>query len=144
MTDEAKRAWDIALDIINTEDFEIVYDYLDNEDYEPDYYFRLIDTQGANLGGIESELFDDLVDVLDRLEIYHEDYFRYDEDEYGETYERLPGPDTTWENDYLRFLNEPPCKLLDKNYIEDHKDDEDLQAILKSLRYEVWYNNRWN
>lgn len=37
--------------------------------------FALIDLQGANLGDIESEQFDDIEQVIDRLDHYWEDTF---------------------------------------------------------------------
>lgn len=36
--------------------------------------FMLNDMQGGNLGGIEQEEFETLEDIMERLDIYHEDY----------------------------------------------------------------------
>ena len=36
--------------------------------------FMLNDIQGGNLGGIEQEEFETLEDIMERLDIYHEDY----------------------------------------------------------------------
>lgn len=36
--------------------------------------YRLVDLQGANLGGIEDETFYSIDSIIDRLDIYWEDY----------------------------------------------------------------------
>lgn len=47
---------------------------------------HLVDLQGANLGGIEGEVFSDLKEVVDRLSVYHEDYVIRDiENQYYDT-----------------------------------------------------------
>lgn len=47
---------------------------------------HLVDLQGANLGGIEEEVFADLKEVVDRLSTYHEDYIiRGIENQYYDT-----------------------------------------------------------
>ena len=55
------------LDIINTEDFGLVR-YANGK-------WGLIDYQRANLGGICDESFNTIAEILDRMEIYHIDYF---------------------------------------------------------------------
>lgn len=60
----------LALEIIDTEEFEV---------YKKDNgKLALHDLQGANLGDIQEEEFDDLADIICRLEIYHNDYFEED------------------------------------------------------------------
>lgn len=44
------------------------------------HYYKLIDRQGANLGNIESETFDTLVDIMDRIDNYLIDYGIYKAD----------------------------------------------------------------
>lgn len=41
----------------------------------PDGTFGLVDLQGGNLGNIEDDRFDNAVQLLDRLDIYYDDYF---------------------------------------------------------------------
>lgn len=53
--------------IIDEYDFELIVDTNKN-------VFRLNDLQDGNLGNIEQEEFLTLADILDRLEIYHQDY----------------------------------------------------------------------
>ena len=58
---------EIALGIIAEEEFE-VYELENGK-------LALRDLQYANLGDIESEEFNDLGEILDRLDTYHNDYF---------------------------------------------------------------------
>lgn len=44
------------------------------------HYYKLIDRQGANLGNIESEIFNTLVDIMDRIDNYLIDYGIYKAD----------------------------------------------------------------
>ena len=62
-------------------------DYLEVIDFEPvivlnktenKFKLKLIDHQGGNLGNIEAEEFNSPAQVIDRLEIYNEDYFYKD------------------------------------------------------------------
>ena len=57
-------------EIIQQYDFQIMIDI--NKDLEN--IFRLIDIQKGNLGEIEKEEFLNLADIIERLEIYHQDY----------------------------------------------------------------------
>lgn len=55
----------IANEIISTENFGLYID--ENKE------FKLVDYQEANLGGIEDDRFTNLADVINRLDIYHQD-----------------------------------------------------------------------
>jgi len=56
--------------IMQVYDFEIMIDI--NKNLEN--VFRLNDIQKGNLGGIEQEEFSTLADIIDRLDLYHQDY----------------------------------------------------------------------
>lgn len=56
-----------AKKIIEMEDFELLITSDNN-------HFHLHDLQGANLGCIEDEKFDNLSQVIERMSIYHDDY----------------------------------------------------------------------
>lgn len=64
-------AYRIALMIIKSEDFELKIDK--NED--GDKIFKLVDDNSVNWGDIESDEFYNLATVIDRLEVYHDDYY---------------------------------------------------------------------
>ena len=64
---ENKNQWETLFDqLLNTVEFRLVK-YSDG--------WGLVDKQGANLGEIESDRFDDAAMILDRLDIYIGDYF---------------------------------------------------------------------
>lgn len=64
-------AYRIAKMIIGSEDFELEID----KDENGDKVFKLVDDGMANLGNIESDEFYNLASVIDRMEIYHDDYY---------------------------------------------------------------------
>ncbi len=78
--EDLKKALFVAKEIIDEEEFELVIvnnpkpDTKEHLFYEENGFY-LQDTTGTNLGGIESERFDTLAEVIDRLDIYHNDYF---------------------------------------------------------------------
>lgn len=65
-----------------SKDFDYYYDLFERmlDLYEFDLavdkegYFRVIDRQAGNLGGIEQEQFETLASIVDRMEAYHNDY----------------------------------------------------------------------
>jgi hypothetical protein len=52
-------------------------EFCDFEIIEEDKKYRLIDIQEANLGGIEEETFNNLDEIVNRLEVYISDIFFY-------------------------------------------------------------------
>lgn len=64
-------AYRIALMIIESEDFDLEID----RDEDGNKVFKLVDDNSANWGDIESDEFYNLATVIDRLEIYHDDYY---------------------------------------------------------------------
>lgn len=71
--------WDYkaVLEILTDMDFELLVGT--NED--GDLVLKLHDVQGANLGGIEAEEFNDFDEVIDRLDMYFYDYIVSDLEE---------------------------------------------------------------
>lgn len=80
----------------------------------------LFDGQGANLGGIESERFNTMSEILDRMEIYHIDYFEESIMEYFEIYNY---------KDYVDLVNQ--CREKINNDPDEWSDysDFDLRAL---------------
>lgn len=88
--------------------------------------FKLLDLQGANLGNIESDEFNNLAEVVDRLDTYHQDYI------YRSLEERIDGGEVIDKRDYdatvVRFLNSNIiCNVLSKitpnefEYMKDYR-----------------------
>lgn len=100
-------------EILNCEDFELVR-YKNGD-------FGLHDLQGANLGGIEEETFETMVQVLDRMEVYHIDYFENPTEEFYEVFEH---------NGYVDLVEK--CRNLidtNKEFEQEDKENWDLKAL---------------
>lgn len=103
--------------------------FLENFDFKyehnKDNKIELIDTQGANLGDIESEKFDGVLGVLDRLDIYYHDYiyedlcdaFKYEgEEDYSKILEWLDAQeDKTYLNHHIALVK---CILEPDNVLD--------------------------
>lgn len=120
----------------------------------PDGTFGLIDLQGGNLGNIEDDRFDNALQLLDRLDIYYDDYFINpiaDElkDKGIESFHkdfsivkfRDELPDSEWDFDVLDMvINHPNDIDLNNCYREDDligESVEDAENPLKDLRSNV-------
>ncbi len=80
----------------------------------------LFDGQGANLGDIESDRFNTMTEILERMEIYHIDYFEESIVEYFEIYNY---------KDYVDLVNQ--CREKINNDPDEWSDysDFDLRAL---------------
>ena len=58
--------YNLFLDMLDLYEFDLAVD--------EENYWRVIDRQGGNLGGIEQEQFETLASIVDRMEAYHNDY----------------------------------------------------------------------
>ena len=136
----------------------IEFDLEKHDDADEDEKWSLIDKQGANLGNIESDRFGDASGILDRLNIYIEDYIIDDLDRI------LNGLDdvsteglNTWE-DYLNWYN----TIGKEKYAEEfsawdfevldllinHAEDVDIEKAYKIINGELkeslkeWFNGK--
>ena len=86
---------DRVAEILYTMDFEIMVN--------KDGTLSLNDLQGANLGNIENETFENYAQVLSRMDIYTQDYFVTPlieclNEDYGDSFwEKWNEADNTWE-----------------------------------------------
>jgi hypothetical protein len=92
---------EIFADFLDMIDFSLLKD----KDEDGNEGYRLIDLQGANLGDIQSEIYNNAEGVLDRMEIYEDDY----------------------------IINDI-AELLDDNKIQYNKDDFDYWPRLLKYR----------
>lgn len=104
----------------------------DEKEYEGDW--GLIDLQGANLGGIEDERFNNAKEIIDRLDTYITDYFLGGQDGLEVSEKHQDELDTCYTNeDMLEFFKKYPeedkdghiVKILD--FIVNHAQDVDLE-----------------
>jgi len=103
--------------IINEYDFELIVDTSKN-------VFRLNDIQGGNLGNIEQEEFHTLADIIDRLEIYHQDYI----------YRSLEDRENAGE-----IISKDDWDLVAKRYIESDL-VQNILAKINAKEYEEMIN----
>lgn len=108
-------------EILNVYEFNLII--VTNENYTS--IFKLKDLQGGNLGGIEQENFYTLQDIIDRLNVYHQDYI----------YKPLEERENT-------KLNENEWESIAKKFIEN----ESIQKVLKNIdthKY-IYLNDKQN
>lgn len=94
-------------------DYEVGY----SDEFEKPCY-KLIDLQGANLGDIEDDEFFGIDGIVDRLEIYYDDYL-LDEDESSDDYnvlldEMIKTDSNAWQIPYIYYVLNPDELIVDK------------------------------
>lgn len=105
------------------EDFDYYYnlfqDMLDLYEFDlsvdEENNWRVVDRQGANLGGIEQDKFETLASIIERMEIYHNDYIIRDLEECFPDIEY-----SNWNDLYLQLIQ--------------LSDEEDLSEFEFSIR----------
>lgn len=91
--------------------------------------FFVKDRQGANLGDIESDVFNTLADVIDRMQVYHNDYIYESIEECEENGEKVDGwdlkvkdlienPQRVGNIDIQKFEEYIRLKGMDKNFFK--------------------------
>lgn len=75
MSLELYRKYRDDIDSLTTEEKLELIELCDFRVIKEDNYYRIEDLQGGNLGDIESEEFDDYIDILDRIGHYLYDIF---------------------------------------------------------------------
>lgn len=102
-----EKTFDEFLELI---EFALVKHKSELED--EDGIWSLIDLQGANLGDIESDRFEDAMGIVDRLEIYVNDYFIED----IENLLAEKGVAVTWGGDYQEYIDNAKDLLPDASW----------------------------
>ena len=116
------------LEMLDFYEFELYVDEQTNQ-------FALSDNQHANLGDIEEDRFDTLLDVIDRMEVYHNDYIY-------EGYEACiyEGEESSfWDLICVDFLESEViseiAKTIVPNFFEQHKTEniENLTELVEVI-----------
>ncbi len=117
--DDKKEAMicNFAVLLINEEDFGLLTKM--NEEHEK--VFVLYDFQSGNLGNIEQKEFLDLADIIDNLDIYHEDYIYRSLTEREEANEKIDIDDF----DYVA-----------SKFLENDK----ITEVLKTINVDKYFN----
>jgi len=120
---ENKNQWETLFDqFLDTVEFRLVK-YPDG--------WGLVDKQEANLGEIESERFDAAVTIIDRLDVYTEDYFV---DDICETMGRSAS------EDWSKLLCEARASMTQKE-LEYHRFDLDVLEMICNHPNEINLEN---
>ena len=128
-------------EMLNVYEFDLIIDTYENAES----VFRLKDLQGGNLGGIEQENFYTLQDIINRLDVYHQDYIYKPLEEK----ENIKLNTNDWEIIAKKFIEneniEKVLKRIDTHkyiYLCDKQNKFELQDIIKILdEEESFYKN---
>lgn len=103
----------------------------------------ICDRQGANLGDIESDRFENAADIFDRMDAYIEDYFFTDLENELDAYEvdmedrKFPWNAYEW----LRLRNDVEFYNKNKKYFDDHGFDFDVLDMIANHADEIDLEN---
>ena len=102
-------------EFLNAFDFDYEIGYSD--EFEKPCW-KLVDLQGANLGGIEDDEFFSIDGIVDMLGIYYDDYLLY-EDESSDDYnvlldEMINADPSAWQIPYIYYVLHPDELIVDK------------------------------
>lgn len=128
-------------EMLNVYEFDLIINTYENAES----VFRLKDLQGGNLGGIEQENFYTLQDIVNRLDVYHQDYIYKPLEEK----ENIKLNTNDWEIIAKKFIEneniEKVLKRVDPHkyiYLCDKQNKFELQDIIKILdEEESFYKN---
>lgn len=133
-----KNYTELFEELLDVMDFTLVKYKGNDEEYNP-FRWGLIDRQGAYLGDIEWDRFADAEGIIDRLDIYINDYFYTDlEDEidaYGVDLDGRELPDGAEE--WLALRNDQDFYEKNKRYCDEHKFEFDVLDMIVNHYEEI-------
>ena len=96
---QIKNKWEKLFDeFLDLTEFRLIKHKGNDVECDP-WIWSIVDLQGANLGNIEGDRFSDAQGILDRMDIYINDYFIQDIEDLLEE----KGIDITWDYDYQDY-----------------------------------------
>lgn len=103
----------------------------------------VIDGQGANLGDIQSDRFENAADIFDRMDIYINDYFFNDLEEELEAYNvDLEGREVPWNADeWLALRGDKEFYQKNKKYFDEHSFEFDVLDMIVNHEGEINLEN---
>ena len=98
---QIKNKWEKLFDeFLDLTEFRLIKHKGNDAKYDP-WIWSIVDLQGANLGNIEGDRFSDAQGILDRMDIYINDYFIQDIEDLLEE----KGIEITWDDDYQDYID---------------------------------------
>lgn len=110
---EIIAAINVVRQILDSEEFNLDVVEVADGDWTTALMYQLKDLQGGNYGDIENEYFDNLASIIDRMDIYHEDYFYNPFEERQNVGEHIERND--WDRKILMFLKSDYCTEILQN-----------------------------
>ena len=103
----------------------------------------LYDRQGANLGDIESDRFENAADIFDRMDAYITDYFYNDLENELEAYDvDMEDKNIPWNVDqWLDLRNDVECYNKNKRYFDEHTWEFDVLDMIANHANEINLEN---
>lgn len=98
---KTQNKWEKLFDeFLDLTEFRLIK-YKENDDEYDPWMWSIVDLQGENIGDIESDRFSDAQGILDRMDIYINDYFIQDIEDLLEE----KGIEITWDDDYQDYID---------------------------------------
>lgn len=98
---QIKNKWEKLFDeFLDLTEFRLIKHKGNDVEHDP-WIWSIVDLQGANLGNIEGDRFSDAQGILDRMDIYINDYFIQDIEDLLEE----KGIEITWDDDYQDYID---------------------------------------
>ena len=98
---QIKNKWEKLFDeFLDLTEFRLIKHKGNDAKYDP-WIWSIVDLQGANLGNIEGDRFSDAQGILDRMDIYINDYFIQDIEDLLEE----KGIEIKWDDDYQDYID---------------------------------------
>ena len=98
---QIKNKWEKLFDeFLDLTEFRLIKQKGNDVECDP-WIWSIVDLQGANLGNIEGDRFSDAQGILDRMDIYINDYFIQDIEDLLEE-QRI---EITWDADYQDYID---------------------------------------
>lgn len=117
------------IDMLEQYEFELIVRDVDNE-----LCFKLIDTLVVNLGDVESCNFENLKDVINSLEIYHNDFIYADIEDLGTftdyVYLLRAFVESDTINDYLETITPKAVDGISLEYVSGYSYSKDFIKFL--------------
>ena len=117
--------YNLFLDMLDLYEFDLAVD--------EENYWRVIDRQGGNLGGIEQEQFNTIADIVDRMEAYHNDYIVEALENCFPEIEH-----SNWEDLYKELIALSNYYNYDLSEFEFKEDEEELVNIKKRKNNKIF------
>lgn len=134
MQNKYETLFDSFLDLT---EFRLVKHQGESEEY--DGMWSLVDLQGANLGDIESNRFNNAAEIFDRMDVYINDYFLNDLENELDAYDvDLGDKEVPWScEQWLALKADDQFYNDNRKYFDDHQFEFDVLDMICNHAMEI-------